>query len=189
MTEISLFSSFYVQITTWGIHIRLTPVIQTNPMLKTLLFFASANAEKYLILVLVLLISLCFKQLHAFTRPPPVQRKVLPRRPALQVLFKPDDGYTGEQERMPSNNHNHPSRSFQDPSKDIDCGSIGLDTDPSIPTVVVSDNLHHDANSTSMDNNTFQDAASATSNNSGQGNKYDYKKVPKKPTIDRKSVV
>ncbi len=49
------------------------------------------NADYYLTVLCIILICYCFKQLHAFSRPPPVQRKQLPRRPALQVLFKPDD--------------------------------------------------------------------------------------------------
>ena len=45
----------------------------------------------WLVAAAVLLIALAFFQLHAFSRPPPVPSKRLPKRPTLHVLFKPDD--------------------------------------------------------------------------------------------------
>jgi hypothetical protein len=49
------------------------------------------NADMYLLGMIVFLIVLAFIQLRAFARPPPVPLKRLPRRPALSILFKPDD--------------------------------------------------------------------------------------------------
>jgi hypothetical protein len=34
---------------------------------------------------------LAFRQMHAFSRPPPVPKKRLPKRPIVQIVFKPDD--------------------------------------------------------------------------------------------------
>lgn len=48
-------------------------------------------ADVYLMSAIVLLTALIFVQLRAFARPKPVPMKLLPRRPALQILFKPDD--------------------------------------------------------------------------------------------------
>ena len=49
------------------------------------------NADVYLLTAIVVLTTLVFVQLRAFARPKPVPMKCLPRRPALQILFKPDD--------------------------------------------------------------------------------------------------
>lgn len=49
------------------------------------------NAEFYLLLVAGILTVLAFVQLRVFSRPPPVPLKHLPRRPALSILFKPDE--------------------------------------------------------------------------------------------------
>ena len=49
------------------------------------------DADYYLVITCVLLLILAFVQLRAFARPPPVPLKKLPRRPAIQILFKPDD--------------------------------------------------------------------------------------------------
>lgn len=49
------------------------------------------DADYYLIITCILLLMLAFVQLRAFARPPPVPLKKLPRRPAIQILFKPDD--------------------------------------------------------------------------------------------------
>jgi hypothetical protein len=49
------------------------------------------NADSYLIAAIVVLLSLIFFQLRAFSRPPPVPLKKLPKRPAISILFKPDD--------------------------------------------------------------------------------------------------
>lgn len=45
----------------------------------------------YLLLAVAGLTLLVFFQLAVFSRPPPVPLKSLPRRPALSILFKPDD--------------------------------------------------------------------------------------------------
>jgi len=49
------------------------------------------DADYYLVIACILLLVLAFVQLRAFARPPPVPLKKLPRRPAIQILFKPDD--------------------------------------------------------------------------------------------------
>jgi hypothetical protein len=49
------------------------------------------DADLYLLLGIGFLTILAFVQLKAFARPPPVPLKRLPRRPALSILFKPDD--------------------------------------------------------------------------------------------------
>ena len=49
------------------------------------------DADVYLATAILVLTALIFVQLRAFARPKPVPMKRLPRRPALQILFKPDD--------------------------------------------------------------------------------------------------
>ena len=49
------------------------------------------NADLYLAVAVVFLTALAFLQLHLFARPLPVPSKRLPRRPVLQLNFKPDD--------------------------------------------------------------------------------------------------
>jgi hypothetical protein len=49
------------------------------------------GAEYYLGTIVALLVTLAFIQLKAFSRPPPVPLKRLPKRPAVQLLFKPDE--------------------------------------------------------------------------------------------------
>ena len=49
------------------------------------------RVDAYLLGATVLLLCLASFQLHAFSRPPPVPLKKLPKRPTLHVLFKPDD--------------------------------------------------------------------------------------------------
>lgn len=73
----------------------------SDPRLNKLIRIITLSSEEFeqlgvgvdyiLLFVLICLVGLAFVQLHAFSRPPPVQRKLLPRRPALQILFKPDD--------------------------------------------------------------------------------------------------
>jgi hypothetical protein len=60
-------------------------------ILRKFLLLHVENADGYLIATSLFLLGLCFLQLHAFSRPPPVQRKHLPCRPTLQILFKPDE--------------------------------------------------------------------------------------------------
>jgi hypothetical protein len=49
------------------------------------------HADYYLLVAIAFLTVLAVIQLKAFARPPPVPLKRLPRRPALSILFKPDD--------------------------------------------------------------------------------------------------
>jgi hypothetical protein len=49
------------------------------------------NSDTWLVTACVVLTATIFIQLRAFARPPPVPLKRLPRRPALSILFKPDD--------------------------------------------------------------------------------------------------
>ena len=48
-------------------------------------------ADLYLLVAVGVLTILTFVQLKIFSRPPPVPLKNLPRRPAVSILFKPDD--------------------------------------------------------------------------------------------------
>ena len=60
--------------------------------LNTILLVDVPNADLYLFLAVCALALLALaQQFDVFTRPPPVPSKELPRRPALQVIFKPDD--------------------------------------------------------------------------------------------------
>ena len=52
------------------------------------------HVDLFLLLACVVLTGLVFIQLRAFARPPPVPLKTLPQRPALHILFKPDDTAT-----------------------------------------------------------------------------------------------
>ena len=52
---------------------------------------ARDNLDLYLLLAIGVLTILAFFQLAVFSTPPPVPLKHLPRRPALSILFKPDD--------------------------------------------------------------------------------------------------
>ena len=65
------------------------PIIK---FLNTILLSDVSNADIYLLATAIILALLAVAQkLNVFTRPPPVPFKQLPMRPALQVLFKPDD--------------------------------------------------------------------------------------------------
>lgn len=66
----------------------------------------NANADLNLVLTCIVLLVICFRLLHAFSRPPPVHRKRLPRRPALQILFKPDNAISSSSHSSNSNNIN-----------------------------------------------------------------------------------
>jgi hypothetical protein len=61
-----------------------------------------ADAEIYFMTIIILLTTLIFIQLRAFARPKPVPLKRLPRRPALQILFKPDDFFPGSSDAATS---------------------------------------------------------------------------------------
>ena len=61
-------------------------------ILNAILLVDIDYAEFYLLLTISFLATLAVAQYYKlFARPPPVPTKVLPRRPVLQVLFKPDD--------------------------------------------------------------------------------------------------
>jgi len=65
------------------------PIIK---LLNAVLLSDVPNADIYLVIAITTLALLAVAQkLNVFTRPPPVPLKKLPRRPALQVQFKPDD--------------------------------------------------------------------------------------------------
>eukprot|EP00979_Chaetoceros_neogracilis_P002183 scaffold382_cov415-Chaetoceros_neogracile.AAC.19 len=89
-----------------------------NEILRKILLIDIEQADFYLAVVLVALICLCFKQIHA-------QRKVLPRRPALQILFKPDDVSTAQKQNDNAVNH------------EFDLNDEDMSIDPSIPNVIV----------------------------------------------------
>ena len=64
--------------------------------LNALLLSDVVHADIYLLVAATLLAILALAQkLNVFTRPPPVPTKILPRRPLLQVLFKPDRDVIG----------------------------------------------------------------------------------------------
>jgi hypothetical protein len=70
------------------------PVDQLPPPLDRLASFVANNnniPDSWLVTACILLTVTIFVQLRAFARPPPVPLKRLPRRPALSILFKPDD--------------------------------------------------------------------------------------------------
>jgi len=96
-----------------------------NEILRKILLIDIEQADFYLAVVLVALICLCFKQIHASSRPPPVQRKILPRRPALQILFKPDDVSTAQKQNDNAVNH------------EFDLNDEDMSIDSSIPNVIV----------------------------------------------------
>jgi len=187
MTGINFFSSPYVRISTSGIQLTISNHIM-NETVRTILFTDWENADYYLGFILVFLICLCFKQLHAFSRPPPVQRKCLPRRPALQILFKPDDISSSEGQSIP-NMHDMDTSS----RKGSHGGDDSVDADPSIPTVVISDNLHSDDYSaatessfkdthSNMNSTTRKTTAGQSSLSSATTNDNTSKK-PRKPSI------
>ncbi len=62
-----------------------------NEIASFILLENVVHADFYLVITCVLLLLLAFVQLRAFARPPPVPLKKLPQRPAIQLLFKPDD--------------------------------------------------------------------------------------------------
>ena len=70
-------------------------------VLSWILLEGIPDADLYLSAACVLLLILAFVQLRAFARPPPVPLKKLPRRPALQILFKPDDVASSTQTAQP----------------------------------------------------------------------------------------
>jgi len=49
------------------------------------------HVDWYLSFLSILLLMLAFRQMHAFSRPPPVAKKRLPKRPIIQIVFRPDD--------------------------------------------------------------------------------------------------
>lgn len=54
------------------------------------------GGDLYVLIAVASLLFLSFLRLRFFSRPPPVPRKKLPLRPALSILFKPDDGLSSQ---------------------------------------------------------------------------------------------
>lgn len=125
-------------------------IIVTNPTMNNIVRMAVLadyeNANYYLGLILVLLICLCFKQIHAFSRPPPVQRKKLPRRPALQIMFKPDGISSAQTFGLRQKDHDQQYDDYEGENEMEMAQDLHDDKsiNPSIPTVVVSDQPHSD---------------------------------------------
>jgi hypothetical protein len=69
---------------------------------STLLLEDVPNADTYLLMTIGFLVVVSIFQLRIFSRPPPVPLKRLPRRPALSILFKPDDEVTAAQNETQS---------------------------------------------------------------------------------------
>ncbi len=170
MTGIVIFTSTYVNISTSGIQLIVRNQ-EINEFLRKILLADLDKADYYLGFLLVFLICLCFKQLHAFTRPPPVMRKRLPMRPALQILFKPDDI---------SSDYNHVARSGATKPGDHGGG------DGSIPTIVISDNLQSDDYSVTSGGESKGDNLSNMSNSiRREAQEGDQSSVPPSSTYDK----
>jgi len=148
----------YVTLTTSGIQLTVSN-LRVNEILRKVLLTDIEHADFYLAAVLVVLLCVCFKLLHAFSRPPPVQRKLLRRRPALQILFKPDPDIVSSSQQQHDSTGNH----------EFDSNCEDMSVDPSIPNVVVSEHLHGD--------NFSGTGASRTGSYTSEKSK------PKKPTI------
>ena len=92
--------------------------------MRALLLLDVKDADMYLMTICILLLIFCFKLVHAFSRPPPVHRKLLPRRPALQILFKPDDISTALRNERSTHSKQYDAHddhlSNQFPENDID---------------------------------------------------------------------
>lgn len=80
----------YVTVTISGLQI-IVPHPFLDKLIRKLFLIDCPHGDYYLSFLVTFLGCLCLYRIHAFSRPPPVQRKLLPRRPALQILFKPDD--------------------------------------------------------------------------------------------------
>jgi hypothetical protein len=127
----------YITVETKGIHL-IVPNPQMNEILRRILLVDLDSADAYLAVILTALICLCFKQLHAFTRPPPVQRKKLPQRPALQIMFMPDEVSFSSSSSAAGNQQ--PSSRDHEWMSDDENETILNNAASSIPSVVVSDN-------------------------------------------------
>eukprot|EP00980_Cylindrotheca_fusiformis_P014089 scaffold3702_cov126-Cylindrotheca_fusiformis.AAC.1 len=60
------------------------------------------GADQYIYTFLAVVLIWIIFRLKAFSRPPPVKKKKLPQRPALSILFKPDDISTDSSDDSPS---------------------------------------------------------------------------------------
>ena len=151
-------------------------IIVTNPTMNNIVRMAVLadyeNANYYLGLILVLLICLCFKQIHAFSRPPPVQRKKLPRRPALQIMFKPDGISSAQTFGLRQKDHDQQYDDYEGENEMEMAQDLHDDKsiNPSIPTVVVSDQPHSDETYASPPTQSYTSEPSRS-------------KISKKPTI------
>lgn len=65
---------------------RIFNVLPTSRTLKV-----QHGADQYVLTAIAAILLWAVFQLKAFSRPPPVKKKKLPQRPALSILFKPDD--------------------------------------------------------------------------------------------------
>uniref|UniRef100_A0A7S3VB24 Uncharacterized protein n=1 Tax=Chaetoceros debilis TaxID=122233 RepID=A0A7S3VB24_9STRA len=92
----------YVIVTISGVQITVShPFL--DKIIRALFLIDSPHGDYYLSFFATFLFCLCLYRINAFSRPPPVQRKLLPRRPALQILFKPDDISSTPQHRQQRN--------------------------------------------------------------------------------------
>ncbi|KAL3943409.1 MAG: hypothetical protein SGBAC_002534 [Bacillariaceae sp.] len=69
------------------------------------------QGSEYMVTALVILLVWLIFRWKPFSRPPPVPKKKLPRRPALSILFKPDDeiaaSANGTHDDDPNHHHHH----------------------------------------------------------------------------------
>mmetsp|Transcript_25806 Transcript_25806/g.55526 ORF Transcript_25806/g.55526 Transcript_25806/m.55526 type:complete len:2059 (-) Transcript_25806:9-6185(-) len=107
------------------IALGVTQCLSLIKILNTILLTDVANADAYLLTGAFFLTLLALAQkLNVFTRPPPVPLKQLPRRPVLQVLFKPDDVIGAAATTASSSNTGGDESG-------MDCISLFSDDDPS----------------------------------------------------------
>jgi hypothetical protein len=76
---------------------RIFQILPTSIALKV-----QQGADQYIFTAIALLLLWAIFQLNPFSRPPPVKKKKLPRRPALSILFKPDDTTITSNDDLPS---------------------------------------------------------------------------------------
>ncbi len=121
----------YLPITISPSGISIIPPDILVPILKRVFLLDIPDADFYIMIACVILLFFCFKLLHAFSRPPPVHRKKLPRRPALQVLFKPDDissTFHYHQQQQRTDNWDDTESKEETATIDDDLSSIGANT-------------------------------------------------------------
>ena len=181
---IDLQLSPYINISISGIELTIPssyPLV--NDIIRSVLWIDSPKADQYLALILIFLICLSFKQLHAFSRPPPVQRKRLPRRPALQILFKPDDISSSNDMHghQPAHGMGMPDGEQEEDTVVREEDDEGLGVSPRIPSVVGSDSRPGDEYSAASTSS--RKKTPSISSKSVPGTSHDYEKKTKEPTI------